>query len=72
MSKLTHRLSTVPELGAVNLSVRNGKSAIQFWGLFRGTLPCRVNDTVVLHEKFSEGGAPSPMGSRANSSKSGD
>ena len=30
MSKLTHRLSTVPELGAVNLSVRNGKSAIQF------------------------------------------
>ena len=30
MSKLTHRLSTVPELGAVNLSVRNGKSAIYF------------------------------------------
>ena len=30
MSKLTHLLSTVPELGAVNLSVRNGKSAIQF------------------------------------------
>ena len=30
MSKLTHRLSTVPELGAVNLSVRKGKSAIQF------------------------------------------
>ena len=30
MSKLTHRLSTVPELGAVNLSVRNGKSAIRF------------------------------------------
>ena len=30
MSKLTHRLSTVPELGVVNLSVRNGKSAIQF------------------------------------------
>ena len=30
MSKLTHRLSTVPELGAVNLIVRNGKSAIQF------------------------------------------
>ena len=30
MSKLTHRLSTVPELGAVNLSVRNAKSAVQF------------------------------------------
>ena len=30
MSKLTHLLSTVPDLGAVNLSVRNGKSAIQF------------------------------------------
>ena len=30
MSKLTHRLSTVPELGAVNLSVQNGKSAAQF------------------------------------------
>ena len=30
MSKLTHRLSTVPELGAVNLSVWNGESVVQF------------------------------------------
>ena len=30
MSKLTHRLNTLPELSAVNLSVRNGKNAIQF------------------------------------------
>ena len=38
MSKLTHRLSTVPELGAVNLSVQNGKSAIQFRQCANATL----------------------------------
>ena len=26
----------------------------------RGTLPCRVNDTGVLHEKFSQGGGALP------------
>ena len=38
MSKLTHRLSTVPELGVVNLSGRDGKSAIQFRQRVNATL----------------------------------
>ena len=43
MSKLTHQLSTVPELGTVSLSVPNGKSVIQFRQCANATLITELN-----------------------------
>ena len=40
---------------------------VTLWG--RGTLPCRVNDTVVLHEKFSQGGGALPHGIKSKQLK---
>ena len=51
MSKLTHRLSTVPELGAVNMSVRNGKSAIQFRQRTNATLVTELNRKIINWEQ---------------------
>ena len=48
MSKLTHCLSTVPELGAVNLSVRNGKSAVQFRQRTNATIITELNRTIII------------------------
>ena len=47
MSKLTHRLSTVPELGAVNLSVRNSKSEVQFRQRANATLVTELNRKII-------------------------
>ena len=47
MSKLAHWLSTVPELGAVNLSVRNGKSTIQFGQRANATLITEFNRKII-------------------------
>ena len=47
MSKLTHRLSTVPELGAVNLKVRNGKSAVRFKQRVNATLITELNRKII-------------------------
>ena len=47
MTKLAYLLSTVPELGAVNLSVRNGKSAIQFKLCANATLITELNRKII-------------------------
>ena len=48
MSKLKHQLSTVPELGAVNLSVRNGKSVVQFRQRANTTLITELNRKIII------------------------
>ena len=48
MSKLAHSLSTVPELGAVKLSVRNGKSAVQCRQRANATLITDFNRNIIF------------------------
>ena len=62
MSKLTHRTSTVPELGAVNLSVRNGKSAIQFRACFGVPYLVGLTKPLFYMRSFRRVGRPPPWG----------